>query len=109
VLERRGGQAPPDPHAPGPFAFADPERVRGILEAAGFAELAMTPHTLRLGFGEAPTLSESVRGLAAVGTIGRLLADQPEEVLERVYAAMGAVLQAHCREGALDLAGASGW
>jgi len=28
---------PFDPHAPGPFAFADPERVRGMLERAGFA------------------------------------------------------------------------
>ena len=30
--------APPPPNAPGPFAFADPARVRGILERAGFAK-----------------------------------------------------------------------
>ena len=28
---------PMDPNAPGPFAFADPERLRTILEGAGFA------------------------------------------------------------------------
>ena len=28
-----------EPGAPGPFAFADPDRVRGILRAAGFAEI----------------------------------------------------------------------
>ena len=27
-----------DPDAPGPFAFANPERLRGILERAGFGE-----------------------------------------------------------------------
>jgi SAM-dependent methyltransferase len=30
---------PPDPNAPGPFAFADPARVRSILEDAGFADI----------------------------------------------------------------------
>ncbi len=31
-------QAPPDPDAPGPFAFADPDKVSRILTAAGFAQ-----------------------------------------------------------------------
>jgi SAM-dependent methyltransferase len=30
---------PPPPGAPGPFAFADAERVRGLLESAGFARV----------------------------------------------------------------------
>ena len=30
---------PPDPGAPGPFSLNDPERVRGLLEGAGFAEV----------------------------------------------------------------------
>ena len=32
--------APVDPHAPGPFAFADDERLRGILSDAGFASIS---------------------------------------------------------------------
>lgn len=28
-----------DPHAPGPFAFADPERVKGILSEAGWTDV----------------------------------------------------------------------
>jgi len=32
--------APPPPHAPGPFAFGDATHVRGILERAGFADVA---------------------------------------------------------------------
>jgi SAM-dependent methyltransferase len=30
---------PPKPEEPGPFSFGDPERVRGILERAGFEEV----------------------------------------------------------------------
>lgn len=33
--------APPDPHAPGPFAFADPDRVTGILGTAGFRDVKL--------------------------------------------------------------------
>ena len=32
-----------DPHAPGPFAFADPEHVRGILTKAGWTDIAFEP------------------------------------------------------------------
>lgn len=31
----------PDPLAPGPFAFADPQRIRGILAAAGFRDVGI--------------------------------------------------------------------
>lgn len=34
---------PADPHAPGPFAFADPQRVEGILAAAGWADIDFEP------------------------------------------------------------------
>lgn len=30
---------PPDPNAPGPFAFAEPDKVRSILEDAGFSAI----------------------------------------------------------------------
>lgn len=32
-------QEPPDPNAPGPFAFADPVRLQSILESAGFKDV----------------------------------------------------------------------
>jgi SAM-dependent methyltransferase len=44
-----GAPPKPDPDGPGPFAFRDPERVRDILSAAGFAgidiDVAETPLT----------------------------------------------------------------
>ena len=38
-LVRAGHMPPPDPGAPGPFSLNDPERVRGLLAGAGFAEV----------------------------------------------------------------------
>ena len=35
--------APPAAGAPGPFSFADPGRLRGILTGAGFSEVAIEP------------------------------------------------------------------
>ena len=37
-LVRAGHMPPPDPGGPGPFSLDDPERVRGLLEGAGFAD-----------------------------------------------------------------------
>jgi hypothetical protein len=34
---------PADPHAPGPFAFADEARVAGLLKAAGWRDAAAVP------------------------------------------------------------------
>lgn len=51
---------PPDPHAPGPFAFADAARLTGILERAGFAGVKAETF-------EAPMFLGSSARSAAVG------------------------------------------
>lgn len=43
VVSRHVTLPQPNPTAPGPFAFADAERTRGILEQAGFSEVSFTP------------------------------------------------------------------
>ncbi|HQJ88657.1 MAG TPA: hypothetical protein PLY91_08975, partial [Methanoregulaceae archaeon] len=39
----QGLPAPPPPGSPGRFAFADPDRVRGILEASGWRDIVIAP------------------------------------------------------------------
>lgn len=76
--------SPPEPGAPGPFAFADPQRVRGILSTAGFADVAVTPHDEPIGSGD----RETTLGLALrIGPLGALLRENPD----RRDAVVGAV------------------
>lgn len=57
----------PEPGAPGPFAFADAERVRGILEDAGFEEFAFEPHERELLVGGGGSLEHAVDFLLQMG------------------------------------------
>jgi SAM-dependent methyltransferase len=80
--------APPDPLAPGPFAFADDARVRGILTAAGFGEIGIEPLDTRIGgWGVDQTMELAFR----VGPLGAALREAPERaglVSEAVRAAI---------------------
>lgn len=49
----------PPPEAPGPFSLAAPERVRGLLTAAGFAEPELEDIRSSMHFG--PTVEEAYR------------------------------------------------
>lgn len=64
----------PDPHAPGPFAFADPDRVRDILAAAGFGEIEITPHDQKIGSGD---LDQTLTVALKVGPLGAMLREHP--------------------------------
>jgi SAM-dependent methyltransferase len=65
---------PPDPNAPGPFAFADNTRLARILEAAGFCAITITPHDEAIGGNDrAATLELALR----IGPLGRLLREHP--------------------------------
>jgi ubiquinone/menaquinone biosynthesis C-methylase UbiE len=77
-------EEPSDPLAPGPFAFADPERVRRILTGAGFADVAIRPFDARVG---GWTAEEALIVAQRVGPLGRLLRENPDlrpKVLEAV-------------------------
>jgi hypothetical protein len=80
--------APPEPGVPGPFAFANPDRVRGILASAGFTAVELAPHDEKVGSGEL----EAVLALALrIGPLGAMLRENPglrEIVKPRVRAAL---------------------
>ena len=64
-----------DPNAPGPFAFADPDRVREILARAGFAEIEIRAHDEQVGSGD---LDAMVAVCSRVGALGKILRENPE-------------------------------
>lgn len=64
-----------DPGAPGPFAFANPLRVRSILERAGFGEIEITAHDEKVGSGDLNTM---LAVCSRVGALGKILRENPE-------------------------------
>ncbi|QUD90469.1 class I SAM-dependent methyltransferase [Phenylobacterium montanum] len=69
-------QEPMDPLAPGPFAFADPERLRGILQGAGFTGVAIEPFEAKVGSGD---LEQSVAVAFRIGPLGRAIREHPDK------------------------------
>jgi SAM-dependent methyltransferase len=70
-----------EPHAPGPMAFADAARTRGILEDAGFLEVVFEPldAPMNLGGGLAD-LDETIAFMSRIGPAARLLQTAAPEV-----------------------------
>ena len=64
-----------DPEVPGPFAFANPDRVRGILERAGFGEIAIAARDEQVGSGDLDTM---LAVCSRVGALGKILREHPE-------------------------------
>lgn len=69
---------PVDPEAPGPFAFADRERLARILAGAGFAEVSIAAHDDHMMTGA--TVEEATHHAMIIGPIARAFAEAPEEL-----------------------------
>jgi len=97
--------APGPPDAPGPFAFADRERVTGILAAAGFTEINLAAHDESIGGNDL----EAALDLAFhVGPLGRMVRDQPAQ-RAAVTDAVRAVLARHVVAGGVVLMPSATW
>jgi SAM-dependent methyltransferase len=79
---------PPPPGAPGPFSFADRDRVAGILSDAGFADVVIEPLEEEVTIGGTTDLDEAVAFLLTLGPASAALADAGADVRERVVAAV---------------------
>lgn len=77
AVRHLGPPAPKPAHEPGPLAFADPDFIRGLLGAAGFAEIAVErAHPTIIGNSPA----EEARQALAMGPTARLLEEKnPDE------------------------------
>ena len=92
---------PPAPDAPGPFAFADPERVRGILARAGFGDIVLEELHTTLTLGGGGTVDQAVRFLTeGVGPVSGVLREADPAVRPTVAAAVrAAIAPFHTPEG----------
>jgi len=77
---------PADPHAPGPFALADADRVQAILAGAGFCGITITPHDGLMPMGTTP--EQAGIQATSLGPTARALRNFGEDVQARVLAAV---------------------
>lgn len=95
---------PADPHAPGPFALADADRLRAILAGAGYSAIAIAKHDGLMPMGttaeqagiQATSLGPTARALAKLGDAdlnARVLAAVTDAF--RAYPATDGMI--HCR------------
>jgi SAM-dependent methyltransferase len=84
ALDRQLPEPPPD--APTPFAFADPDRVRAMLRAAGYEAITFTPIDAPMEFGsDADDAYEFLQGFGIVEGLTRgLSADQRTQALSQL-------------------------
>lgn len=68
---------PRDPVAPGPFAFADPDRVSGILHGAGFIDVRLDPFDAKIG---GSNVEQSMEMAFRIGPLGAALRENPQSV-----------------------------
>ena len=79
---------PSGPQAPGPFAFADPDRVRRILTDGGFTKITIDAHEQVLSIGGRSGVDAAVEFLVQMGPTGGALRQAGPAAEPRVRAAV---------------------
>lgn len=97
---------PPMPHAPGPFSLADRDRLAGILERAGFTDVAINPLDFPVRFASEGGVDAAVRLAMQIGPSGSALAEASKEVRAVAAERLKAALAPHERDGLVTLGGA---
>jgi ubiquinone/menaquinone biosynthesis C-methylase UbiE len=79
-----------DPHAPGPFAFADGERLRAILSGAGFANIRVEKLDSTMNMGT--TVEEAAAQALNIGPLARAAAGLDDASREKIHGVVGKAL-----------------
>ncbi|NNC72678.1 MAG: methyltransferase domain-containing protein [Sphingomonadaceae bacterium] len=99
--------APPDPHAPGPFAFADDARVRTILSDAGFRDVECELHDIDVIMSESGGLDDATAFACQIGPGARALGELDKSERPKAREAIREALRPHIGEDeAVAMAGA---
>jgi SAM-dependent methyltransferase len=94
------------PDDPGPFSLARPERVRAILEEAGFASAAIEPSDLELDVSNGGGLEAAVANALELGPARRALVGHSPETARAVAGSIRRTLASYQRAETVPLAAA---
>lgn len=103
-----GVPAPSDPHAPGPFAFADPDRIKAILTAAGWSGLRIEPHDFAyvVGSGEDAAV-DAAEFFARIGPLAPVIRELHGEARDLLAARLDRWIESNRRGGLVAFAAAA--
>jgi SAM-dependent methyltransferase len=98
------GQLPPMPglDEPGPFLLSDPERVRSLLDAAGFTGIDVTPLAQTVVV-PADRVDEFAAHTRRIGPVREALRTADADTAARIEAAVRAALHEKVADGRLEL------
>jgi SAM-dependent methyltransferase len=97
---------PPDPGAPGMFAFSEPQRVSAIFAASGWSPPRFDRLDLDLDIAAGRGLDEALAQSAQIGVISGALRNQPSDAVNAALNAMRKALGAHLDGASVRLPGA---
>ena len=103
-----GAGQPADPHAPGPFAFADRSYVEDLLLRAGWAAIAFEPFDLAMVAGAgADPVEDAVGYFSSIGPAARALSELAPDARERLRDGLRAVAARNLHGGFVALRAAT--
>lgn len=106
ALQHVPAPTPSAPDAPGPFAFADAERVRGILDAAGFTEIGFETRNEMMSVGTGD-VDEAADFALQMGPASIAIREAAPETIAKVRASVREALAAHRTPTGVKLATAT--
>jgi SAM-dependent methyltransferase len=93
-----------DPEAPGPFRYADADKLLSVLERAGFGELDTFCFRGALPIGGGLQAAEAANfALASFATFGELLAEAGDEALNQARQSLTVRFSRHQQDGAVRM------
>ena len=96
----------PGPDDPGPFSFADPQRVQRIFREAGLPEPTLTPLDVSIDIAAGGTLDDALRSVEEIGATAGALRDQPDDLRRAALAEIRRALEPHATSAGVPLRGA---
>ena len=94
-----------DPHAPGPFALADPKRLRDILEQARFQEIEISPHEVPITLAAGGGVERAVEFSSQIGPAAAAMVEVDEGTRAEMRKALHDVLANYEVDGRVALKG----
>jgi SAM-dependent methyltransferase len=98
-------QPPSDPDAPGPFAFADPDRTRRILISAGWKGATFVRQDIPMRIAGTGQIEQATDLATRVGGLARILAEADADTTARVRGVVADALKPYDGPAGIVLSG----